>query len=389
MTDSNRAMIPLSEPDTSGNEAAYLQQCIDENALSNVCGFVDRFETELAKTTGATQTVAVSSGTSGIHLALSSLGVEHGDLVIVPSFTFIATANAVSLCGATPWLLDIDANSWTLCPKQLEEVLRKHVTHSSSGQPIHNKTGQRIGAIVPVYTLGCPADMDTICALAKQHGIPVVADAAAAIGALYKNAPLAQTAAHLTVLSFNGNKTITTGAGGAVVGQDQEQLALCKHLSTTARSSQSYDHDMAAFNYRMSNLQAAVGCAQLERLDHFLQAKQRHHAFYQVLSEQLKGTSTFPSPAWATPTRWLSGLRLSADLYPDLQPIRDRLRSSGVDARPFWKPLHLQKPYQMAPCEDMPVTDALWPFLLPLPCSVNLSAEDRDYTAQTLQAVLG
>jgi hypothetical protein len=258
-------MIPLAVPNLAGNEARYLQDCVATNFVSSVGPFVRRFEEMVAAATGAADAVAVSSGTVGLHLALVTAGVGRDDLVILPALTFIASANAIAHCGATPWLLDVSAESWTLDPAALDRTLAAE-TERRGGRLLHRASGRRVAAVMPVHTLGHPADMDAIAAIAAHHRLAVIADGAAALGATYKGRRPAELGAALTVLSFNGNKTVTAGGGGAVIGTDAGLLGIARHLSTTARVGEAYEHDRVGYNYRMTSLQAAVGCAQMEQL---------------------------------------------------------------------------------------------------------------------------
>ncbi|MDP7571158.1 MAG: aminotransferase class I/II-fold pyridoxal phosphate-dependent enzyme, partial [Myxococcota bacterium] len=201
-------MIPLAVPHLAGNEARYLRECVDTNFVSSVGPFVDRLETLVAECSGAAHAVATSSGTAGLHAALLAAGVSPGELVVVPAFTFIATANAVSHCGAVPWLLDITETDWTLDPEQLAGVFERE-TRRDGGSLVHVASGRRVAAVLPVHTLGAPADMDPILELARAQRVPVVADAAAALGSLYRGRPPGALGADLSVFSFNGNKTVT------------------------------------------------------------------------------------------------------------------------------------------------------------------------------------
>jgi len=379
-------MIPLCVPDLSGNEAAYLQECITSTFVSSVGPFVTRLEEGLCAATGAAHAFATSAGTTGLHLALVAAGVRPGDLVILPSFTFIASANAISHCGATPWLFDISPESWTLDPALLAAVLAAETEPGPEG-PVHRRLGRRVAAIVPVHTLGLPADMDPIVETARRHGLTVVADGAAALGARYKGRPLGRLGADVTVLSFNGNKTVTSGGGGAVLGDDSAAMALVRHLGSTARVGTDYTHDRVGFNYRMTNLEAAVGCAQLERLDQFVAAKRRIARTYADAFADLAALAPFPTPAWAEPACWFSGLVLRPGA-PGADLVRERLRAAGIEARAFWKPMHHQPPYAEAPATPQPVADDLWPRIVTLPCSTHLGAADQDHVIATVRAVL-
>ena len=212
-------MIPLAEPDLSGNEARYLQECVTSGYVSSIGPFVGRFEAMVAAALGAREAVATASGTVGLHLALTACGVHPGDLGIVPSFTFIATANAVAHCGASPWIFDISPATWTLDAALVARTLAAE-TRRANGACVHAATSRRVAAILPVHTLGLAADMDALGASAHEHGLRIVADAACALGALFKGRPLGKAGADLSVVSFNGNKTVTSGGGGAVVGDD-------------------------------------------------------------------------------------------------------------------------------------------------------------------------
>jgi len=373
-------MIPLAIPNISGNEGKYLQECIDTNFVSTVGPFVTRLEEDVARAANAKYAVSSCSGTAGLHLALTAVGVSRDDLVILPSFTFIASANAIAHCGALPWLFDVSRESWTLDPEQLKKELQ-YEAEKIDGHLIHKKTGRRVAAIMPVYTLGQPADMDAIKEVAEQYQIPVVADAAAALGSRYKGNNIGSLA-DLTVFSFNGNKTITTGGGGMVVGDDENLLSLARHLSTTARVGADYDHDKVGFNYRMTNLQAAVGCAQIERLDEFVSSKRRVDAEYQKALEDLRGIGFFPKPSWSESACWFTGVLLKDTAEITVSEACEKLKEKGVGARTFWKPVHLQVPFKKAPKTTMDISESIWGKILTLPCSTQLS-EDEQYRVIT------
>lgn len=379
-------MIPLAIPNLAGNEGRYLEECVASNFVSSVGPFVRRFEQMVAASTGAVDAVAVSTGTVGLHLALVTAGVARDDLVVLPALTFIASANAIAHCGATPWLFDVSEESWTLDPRSLDHALAAE-TERRGDRVIHRATGRRVAAIMPVHTLGHPADMDAIAAVAERHGLPIVADGAAALGATYKGRPAARLGAALTVISFNGNKTVTAGGGGALVGSDRALLDTARHLSTTARVGEEYEHDRVGYNYRMTNLQAAVGCAQMELLDRFVAAKRRIARRYDEAFADVKGAGRFPAAPWAESACWFSGLMVDT---ADSGELRARLRGNGIDARPFWKPMHLQAPYRDAPRTPLPVTDSVWRRIVTLPCSTQLTdAEQEHVIARTRAALAG
>ena len=376
-------MIHLAEPNLTGNERKYLNECIDTTFVSSVGAFVTRFEEDVVKVTEADFGTAVSSGTAGLHMALKAVGVEKDELVCIPSFTFIATANAVMHSGAQPWLIDIAKDSWTMDPEVLAQELQEKA-EVRDGKVYHKSSGKRIAAIMPVYTLGMPADMDKIKRIAAEYHLPVVADAAAAIGARYKGNNIGKIA-DVTVFSFNGNKTITCGGGGALVSGNQEIIEKAHHLATTARCGIEYEHDMVGYNYRMTNIQAAVGCAQLERVDEFVEKKKYIREYYSKHLSGISDISFFPEVEWAESACWFSGLVLS-DKY-EVKKVCELLKEKGIEARTFWKPVHQQKPYVNEERSEMKVADNLWKHVLTLPSSTGITEEELKYIVSTVKEI--
>lgn len=377
-------MIPIAIPDLTGNESKYLQECIDSTFVSSVGPFVTKFEDQLALSSGAEEAVAVSSGTTGLQLALRAVGVDEGSLVLTSTYTFIASANAISHCGATPWLVDIDPNSLNLDIALLRQTLG-YETSRDGENLIHASSGRRVAAILPVYALGLPPDMDELTALAQEYRLPVVADAAAAIGATYKGRKVAELGADLTVFSFNGNKTVTAGGGGGVVGAKGDATELVRHLSTTARVGRNYDHDVVGFNYRMTNLEAAVGVAQLERLPDFIDRKRQIRETYDSAFLDLDCFESFPSPQHINGSNWFSG-GIVSDVNPDY--VIQALQAGGIDGRKFWKPMHLQKPYLAAPRTQTTISDDLWERVIILPCSTNLTEDQQSHVIEVVKTAL-
>lgn len=381
-------MIPLAIPNLVGREAEYLQECITSTFVSTVGPFVTRFEEVVAVASGAKYAVATSAGTTALHAALLSAGVGRDDLVIAPSFTFIASIAAVAHCGALPWLFDVSPESWTIDVRLLANKLEKE-THRVDGALFHTETGRKVSAILPVFTLGIPAQMDEINELAKAYHLPVVVDAAAALGTTYKNRSSGSLGADFTMFSFNGNKTVTAGGGGIIVTDDPEKARLFRHLTTTARVGADYDHDMVGYNYRMTNLQAAVGCAQMENLDRFVEAKRNIARKYNEAFADLVGIEPFPDPDYAQSGHWFSGIVVSNRDTEQLGEIRVRLREAGIDARPFWKPAHLQAPYAHAPRTEMTICANIWQRIITLPCSTALTTADQDYVIDCVRRQMG
>lgn len=380
--------ILLAIPSMGPKEAANLQKCIDDNFVSSVGPFVTEFEERVASLSGSKHGVAMGAGTQALHMALHAVGVRPDDLVILPSFTFIASANAIAHTGALPWLFDIDPTSWTIDAAQVGEALRNETEREADGTLRHKSSGRRVAAMMPVYTLGTPADMGTLGALAKEFGLPLIADAAAAIGVNYKGKPIGPMA-DVTCYSFNGNKTITCGGGGMAVGDDEALMKHIRHISTTARVSRDYEHDVVGWNYRMTNVQAAIGCAQAERLDDFLETKTRIRRMYDEAFAGDNRLSLFPAPSDRESTYWFSGFVLNEDAGISAAEVCEALSAHNIEARTFWRPVHLQPPYANAPRQPQAVTEDIWQRIVTLPCSTSLSPSDQDKVIRTVFKVLG
>ncbi len=379
-------MIPLAVPNLIGNEKKYLEECIDTTFVSSVGEFVERFEKMGAMLSGAKYATAVSSGTEAIHIALLATGVMPGDLVIIPSYTFIATANAVVHCGALPWCIDSEEKTWTIDAHILETELKKKTT-IRHGSVIHRETGKRVKAVMPVFTLGAPADMDSINRVADEYGLPVIIDAAAALGAEYKGRESAKCAKAVT-FSFNGNKTFTCGGGGLIAGNDKDLISYAKHISTTARSGIGYDFDAVGYNYRMTNLQAAVGCGQLERFDELLEKKRYIRRRYNEEFKNLKNAVPFCESEWGKSADWFSGLVLTNDDV-NVEEVCSNLKKNGIEGRTFWKPVHLQKPYKDCIRSEMRVCEAFWDKVVVLPCSTTITKEEIDTVISVVLEIIG
>lgn len=380
-------MIPLAVPNLTGNERKYLNMCIDTTFVSSVGEFVNRIEDMTAKICDTAKAVATSSGTTGLQLALTGCGVKRDDIVIIPTFTFIATANAVAHCGAMPWLMDITADSWTMDADQVEKELEMKAEWNGKTF-IHKESGCRIAAIMPVYTLGNIPNMEKFRKIADRYKIPLIADAAAALGATYRGKKLGNLA-DLTIFSFNGNKTFTAGGGGVIVGKDEKLLERLKHLSSTARISTEYDHDMVGYNYRMTNIQAAVGCAQLERLQEFVNRKREIRNFYNNALGKRDDIVLFPTPEESESACWFSGIVLKQGKLENIRNIVNKMRASEIECRSFWKPIHFQQPYLNALRADkLTVAEELWNRILTLPCSTGITDNELCKVVYNLTKIL-
>ena len=380
-------MIPLSEPNLSGKEKIFLDDCILSGFVSSIGPYVDRFEKHVADIAGGLYSVATSSGTSGLYVSLKALGVERGDIVILPSYSFIGSANAISLLGALPWFMDIDKNTMCLDINLLYSQLKKECRFVN-GKLIHKKSNSKISAIMPVHALGIPIDIDSIINVSKSFNLPVVFDAAGAIGSTYKNKKIAENTNSISVFSFNGNKTITSGGGGAVVSNDLSLIKKIRKIVGTGRINNSYDHDTIGFNLTMTNIEAAVGCAQIESLDKFINAKKNILSEYNNSLKKIKGISFLPKIKWGESSCWMSGIFLDLKVYSDIAKISSFLKERNIDARPFWKPINKQLPYKNALSTDCPVSEDTAKRFLALPCATNLNKNSQNFVISSLIDVL-
>ncbi len=380
-------MIPLAVPDLDGREREYLNRCIDTTFISSVGEYVNELEELTAKKAGAGYGVATSSGTTGLHAALMGCGVEEGEIVIIPTFTFIATANAVAHCKAIPWLMDIDPLNWCMSAEDLEDELLRKAT-IIDGRVIHKESGRRVAAIMPVYTLGEIPDMDKIQEIAEKYNLPVIADAAAAVGAEYKGKKIGRLA-DLTILSFNGNKTVTAGGGGMVLGDKEELMKKIKHITTTARVTSEYDHDMVGYNYRMTNVQAAIGCAQMERMEKLVERKREIRRYYNKKFRGIEGISLFPENNDARSACWFSGIVTDKGGIERVREICTGLKEKGIEGRSFWKPIHLQKPYRNAfKADSLETAGHLWDRIVTLPCSTNIINSELEQVVNAVKEII-
>lgn len=381
MTKNGRVMqkIPLAVPNLEGDEAALLQVCIESTFVSSVGPFVTEFENRIATLSGVAQAAVVCTGTVALQMALEGLGIGAGDLVIMPSLTFIATSNAISHSGAAPWLVDVTADTWTLDLALCRRLIEVETDPNPGGKGrIHRASGQILRALAPVMVMGATLDFDAIVALARDFDLHVVVDAAAAVGGKGAgDVGLAATGVDAVCYSFNGNKTVTCGGGGAVAAVDPVLIQRIKHLTTTGRVGGNYDHDVIGYNFRMTNVQAAIGVAQLRRLDAFLAAKTAHHAAYTDLAAAFPVLKPFPELDQGRSTYWFSGFHYTGKDMALCDAFRAHMNDAGVDLRMFWKPIHLQAPYAGTLQSPMLVSTALWERIFPLPCSTHLTVAER------------
>jgi len=354
-------MIPLAIPDLRGRESEYLKNCVDDNWVSSAGPYVTEFEERIAELTRRKHAVAMVNGTTALQLALEVAGVRPGNAVIIPDWTFAATANAVIHAGAIPVFVDVTWESWTLDPDLAAAALS-------------NLSDTKIAAIVAVHSLGHPADIDALNEVSTARNIPLIEDAAGAIGSIYKGRPAAGLA-DLATLSFNGNKLITAGGGGMILTDDQQQAARARHLSSQARVGSRYQHDAIGYNYRMTNVNAAIGLAQVERLDEMIAIKRAIASRYDTALSGRADIHPMPRCEWATINGWLYSVLCGS--ISDAENLIQHMQDNKIQARSFWESLSAQPPYAAYPKFLSDVSQSLSGRVVSLPCSSNLDADQQ------------
>ncbi|MBI5720020.1 MAG: LegC family aminotransferase [Burkholderiales bacterium] len=365
--------IPLHEPEFRGREWEYVKECLDTGWVSSVGSYVDRFERDLAAVTGAKHAVATVNGTAALHICLLLAGVQPGDEVLMPSLTFIATANAVSYAQATPHLVDCEAHSLGVDAHALEAYLHEIAERRPEGT-FNRRTGAPLRALVAMHVFGHACDLDALAALADRYGLVLVEDAAESLGAFYKGRHTGN-AGRVAALSFNGNKVVTTGGGGAVLSNDAVLARRAKHLTTTARTPHRWSvlHDEVGYNYRLPNLNAAVGCAQLEQLDSFVRRKRRIAARYEEALAGVAGVRFLREPAYARSNYWLNALVLAPEHAVCRDELLSALNDAGYMSRPLWTPMHRLPMYAGCPRMPLPVTESMEARVVNVPSSARLA----------------
>jgi perosamine synthetase len=363
----------LHEPNFGGNELIYLKDCIDSTFVSSSGKYVDKLEDDLAAFTNAKFVISVVNGTAALHLSLILSGVKPGDEVLVPALSFVATANAVAYCGATPHFVD---SSYATLGMDIDK-LRQHLiseTKMVDGFCVNKKTQKVIRAVVPMHTFGHPVNLDGVLALANDFNLQLIEDSAESLGSFYKSKHTG-TFGRFGVLSFNGNKTITTGGGGAILTNNEEDANKAKHFSTTARLKHNWEfrHDQIGFNYRMPNLNAALGCAQMEKLPEKLQAKKRLFQKYSEAFSGIEGVNIFAEPRGSSSNYWLQTLMLSEDNLELRDEILEKTNDKKIMTRPIWTPLNELSPYTSSPSMNLDVVKSLEKRLISLPSSPSLA----------------
>ena len=364
----------LHAPTLAGNCGAYTKQCVETAWVSTAGAFVTQFEEIVCGISGAEHAVAIVNGTCALHLALLGVGVRAGEEVLCPSLSFVATANAIAHCQATPHFIDSDPNDLGLCPEALAGRLDEIAERDASGRVFNRQTGRRIAAVVPVHVFGHPCRVRAVCDAAGELGLPVVEDAAESLGS-WVDGKHTGTFGKAGVFSFNGNKIVTAGGGGAIVTDDIALAGRLRHLSTTAKRPHpwEYIHDEVGFNYRMPNLNAALVCGQLEYFDALLKAKRALAYRYRDALAGIEGVAWIEEPVGATSNFWLNGIVLSPSRAGQRDGLLRALAEEEIQARPLWRPLHRLAIYEQAPRGPLTNADLLGGCVISLPSSADLA----------------
>ena len=349
--------VPLHEPTFNEKELEYVTDCVKTGWVSSVGAYVTKFEEELAKFVGVKRAVAVVNGTAALHIALKVAGVEADDEVLMPSLTFIATANAVSYCGAIPHFIDVHEETLGVDPFKLDAYLNA-ISEVRNGELFNKQTNRRIKALVPMHSFGHATHIDELVTLAEKYKLVLVEDAAESLGTYYKGKHTGSYG-KINAISFNGNKIITTGGGGAILTDDDELANYAKHLTTTAKVPHKWEyvHDEIGYNYRMPNINAALGCAQLEKVNKFLEQKKQLTVKYESFIAQLDGVRLFKQPEHSNSNYWLQTLILDDSL--DRDEVLAFLNEQGVMSRPIWQPMHELEMFKECPKMDLSVINML------------------------------
>jgi perosamine synthetase len=382
-------MMPLSVPELNGNEWKYVKECLDSNWVSSAGPFVDRFEQMVADYVGTRHAVATVNGTAALHIALLIAGVEPDDEVLISTLTFIAPANAIRYAGAWPVFIDAEPVYWQMDPQKLTDFLEQECVWANN--ELRNKTsGRRVKAILPVHILGHPCDMKTIVGAARKFDLSVIEDATESLGARYHDRMVGHLG-DVACFSFNGNKVITTGGGGMIVTDNEAWAARAKYLTTQAKDDPiEYVHEEIGYNYRLTNIQAALGCAQMEQLPGFVEKKRSIEHNYRTALASVPGITSMPEAPWARSIFWMYTVLVDEASYgEDSRALLRRLVSQGIQSRPLWQPLHRSPAYRKAQVYGGDVADKLNRQALSLPCSVGITETEIQAVTAVIKSTHG
>ncbi|MBI1911093.1 MAG: LegC family aminotransferase [Deltaproteobacteria bacterium] len=382
MSEDIEKKIPLSSPEISGNEWSYIKECLDTGWVSSAGEYVSRFEKMMAEYVGGAYAVSTVNGTSALHISLVALGVSPQDEVIVPALTFIAPVNAVRYCGASPVFMDCDPETLCIDISKFTEFIERECFQRSDGFTCNRTTKKRIKAVIPVHVFGHPARMDELIKICSQRNIDIIEDATESLGSEL-NGKKTGSFGLMACFSFNGNKIITTGGGGMVLTGDRDRAARIKHLTTQAKSdSFEYDHDDIGYNYRLTNVQAAIGVAQMERIDEFVLVKRRNALLYKNMLSGLQEVDLVWESQGARSNFWFYTLKAAKEHKAGLM---ETLLARGIQVRPLWKPLTTLRMYQNYQNYFIEQANEAYETCFNLPCSVSLSEQDIAFVTNAVK----
>lgn len=364
--------VQLHEPQFKGNEQKYVKDCIDSTFVSSLGKYVDRFEQDLAEYTGAKHAIATVNGTAALHIALKLAGVKIGDEVLVPALTFVATANAVSYCGAIPHFVDSEEITLGIDSQKLRNYLAEN-TEKRNGVCVNRVTGRVIRALVAMHTFGHPGDIDGLLSVSRDFNLAFVEDAAESIGSTYHGRHTG-TFGLMGTLSFNGNKTITAGGGGAILTNDSEMAKKAKHLTTTAKVAHQWNfvHDEIGYNYRMPNLNAALACAQLEQLPRLIEGKRKLYGLYQAAFKNFDDMNLFSEPKHCKSNYWLQTIVFKSKDMNKRDLLLEATNANGIMTRPAWTLMHMLLTFKDCPKMSLDVARSLSERIVNIPSSSHL-----------------
>jgi len=376
--------VPLCVPEIRGNEWRYVRECLDTNWVSSVGAFVDRFERTVADYVGIRHAVATVNGTAALHIALLVAGVRPEDEVLVSTLTFVAPTNAIRYVGAWPVFMDAEPNHWQIDPQKVKDFLAQECEWRN-GELRDKATFRRVRAILPVHILGHPVDMDPILEMARQYGLIVIEDATESLGAKYLNRPVGHLG-DIACFSFNGNKIITTGGGGMIVTDNEAWAHRTRYLTTQAKDDPvEFVHGEIGYNYRLTNIQAAMGVAQVEKLDEYLAAKRRIASCYTAALHDIPGLRPQATAGWAASSYWLYTVLVDPERYGrNSRELMAYLETRQIQTRPLWRPNHRLPPYEKCRAYHVTVADQLHSQALSLPSSVGLTDEQFERVVKAL-----
>lgn len=380
-----KGFIPLCVPEIRGNEWVYVKECLDTSWISSVGAYVTRFEEEMAAYVGVKRAIAVVNGTAGLHIALLVVGVQPDDEVIVPPLTFVSPVNAVRYCNAWPVFVDVQRDTWQMNVEKVVEFV-EHECDYCNGELFNRTSGRRVKALLPVPILGHPVDMDPLVELAQKYNLALIEDATESLGAKYKGR-MVGAIGDIAVLSFNGNKLISTGGGGMIVTDDDGLADYARYLTTQAKDDPlEYVHDEIGYNYRLTNVLAALGVAQLEQIEKHIAAKRRIAARYRKELADVPGLTLPIQADWAFNVFWLYTLLIEESEYGmDSRTLLRALGKRDIQTRPLWHPIHTLKPYKDCQAYKVKVVDWLYERALSIPCSVGLTEAEQEQVIQTIR----